>query len=357
MTLQRLVVRDVRNLAHVELRPGSGLNLIVGHNASGKTSLLEAVHLLGLGRSFRTTQLRAIIRYGQATLTVFGEVAEPTGGLTTLGIEKSLENTRIKVQGAVAASAAALAERLPVVVLDPHSHALLEQGPRLRRQFLDWGAFHVEHGFLEHWQRYQRALRQRNAALRTGRMREAAAWEPELAQSGEAVAAARAHYAEAAARTIERTASELAGLDELVFSYQRGWASERALLSSLEQGREGDRELGHTRQGPHRADLVIRWGGQPVAQALSRGQQKTLVAAMRLAQVRLLHERSGPRCVVLADDLAAELDPGHRRQVLDALLASGAQVFVTATEVGVIPVPDAEVRTFHVEHGQFTELV
>ncbi len=181
MALSRLEIRHVRNLTRVELSPASHLNLIYGENASGKTSLLEAIAILGHGRSFRSSNIAKVIQAEADKLTVFGEVLQGDSR-TPMGIEKSREQTRIRIAGEWVNNTSPLAQLLPLQVITPDSHKLIEQGPKYRRQFLDWGVFHVEHQFAQLWRRYRKALKQRNAILRSGRAsdQQLRAWDAEL---------------------------------------------------------------------------------------------------------------------------------------------------------------------------------
>jgi len=136
MSLVRLELRHVRNIAEATLTPSPSCNVIFGANASGKTSLLEAIHILGLARSFRTPHIKQVIQRGSEGLTVFGRRSRADGSEVALGIERTLRETRIRVAGTNVDRAAELARWLPVQVINPESHEVLEQGPRFRRQFL-----------------------------------------------------------------------------------------------------------------------------------------------------------------------------------------------------------------------------
>src|SRR5262245_24316897 len=180
-----------RCLAVVELELDRGANLFIGPNASGKTSLLEAAFFLSRGRSFRSRRRDSLIAHGQDDFLIVGQTAGP-GGPTPLGVRATRTATEWHVGGAVAAGIAALAEKFPAQVIGPEVHKLLEEGPGRRRRFLDWGVFHVEPTFLPTWRRYHQALRQRNAALKLDAGDDdLAAWERELATSGEALVAQR----------------------------------------------------------------------------------------------------------------------------------------------------------------------
>jgi DNA replication and repair protein RecF len=157
---------NFRCLENIELKLGPRFNLIVGPNASGKTSLLEALAYLGRGKSFRSASTAQLTRHGQVEFVLFGE----TGGehsTITVGARNGRDGLEVRVAGENAAGAAALAEALPLQVIDPDVHNLIAGGPELRRRFLDWIAFHVEHEHLSIWRQFRRALKQRNAALKS----------------------------------------------------------------------------------------------------------------------------------------------------------------------------------------------
>src|SRR5690606_22288729 len=171
MPPRRLSVTGVRNLQPVTLHPSPRINLIHGANGSGKTSLLEAIHLLGLARPFRSTRLQPVIRYGEQASTDFGEIRQRTGETNSVGITRTKQaDYQSRMDGQKVRSLAELAAALPLQLINRDSFRLLEGAPKQRRQYLDWGVFHVEHQFLPAWQRLQKSLKQRNSLLRRGRI-------------------------------------------------------------------------------------------------------------------------------------------------------------------------------------------
>lgn len=359
MSLVQLEIHQVRNLSHTEINPSSQINLVYGKNASGKTSLLEAIHILSLARSFRTNHIQQVIQRDKDFLTVFGRINHPDSRQTTaIGIQKGQDQTQIRINNQTVTKTSSLAAALPVQVINPDIHKLLEQGPRYRRQFLDWGVFHVEHTFLSAWQDYHRVLRQRNAALRShSSQQDIRYWDPLLVEKGEQISRLRCRYIEELQPYLVRYCETLLGLvPEL--HYQPGWNQGFPFGEALNRGFERDRRYGFTQSGPHRADLVIQHEKQPVQAVFSRGQQKMLVSAMRLAQIDHLKSHCGQVPVLLVDDLPAELDQAHRAELLALLVGSGAQLFVTATEAALIDTsPWQTVKMFHVEHGSISEVV
>ncbi|UCC13254.1 MAG: DNA replication and repair protein RecF, partial [Gammaproteobacteria bacterium] len=251
MSVKQFRAENIRCLQKVRLEP-AGNNLIFGENASGKTSLLEALFILGRGRSFRRAARDTVIRDEADSMTVAGTVLQK--GLEKrigLGLSRS-EPPRIRVDGRDESTAAILAEWMPVQIIDPDVHNLIAEGPLVRRRFLDWGLFHVEPGFLDTWRRYQRVMKQRNAALRIPRSN-LDSWDEQLVTEGEKLSHMRARYAEILGRELQDTGEALLqGLPAT--RYRRGWPEGKSLAAALQETRDRDRRLGISHVGPHRAD-------------------------------------------------------------------------------------------------------
>jgi DNA replication and repair protein RecF len=329
MSLRRLQVTDFRCLQAAALDLDSRFTLISGANASGKTSLLEAIYILGRGRSFRTRRLEHLIRRGSERFVVFGEV-DAFGRRLSLGVEGSADGVRARLGGAKASSLAELAPLLPVQIIDPEIHRLIEEGPGRRRRFLDWGVFHVEPRFVDDWQRYQQALKQRNAALKSRQPRQAiAAWEGDVVRYGESLSAARARYVGLLSEHAVAIARNLLGM-ELSLSYRPGWSRELSLAEALQQSWNHDQESGATQVGPHRAELSIRLDDVSVKDRISRGQQKLLAAALLVAQVRMFPPDTPVRPSLLLDDPAAELDNERLAGLIGEVASQSVQLIVTA---------------------------
>ena len=358
MYLTQLDIRQVRNLNDVNIKPGKKCNYIFGSNASGKTSLLEAIYLLSVARSFRTTHIKHVISHDNPSLQIFARIQTENNETTALGLERSVKKTRIRINGADVKQVSELSSLLPVQIINPDVHKLLEQGPKYRRQFIDWGVFHVEHSFLQAWQSYYRVLKQRNAALRKKLDKKAITlWDDQLIQHAKTITLSRENYLLGFVSIFNNYVKKLMGLC-VEIHYQRGWNNELSFTQSLDNSFEKDSYKSFTSLGPHRADLQISYNGILVQNCFSRGQQKLLVCAMRLAQISYLKQQTDQQSVVLVDDLAAELDVEHRQNLIELLIDTQAQLFVTATEQTsfVLP-PEIEFKMFHVEHGIVKEVV
>ena len=350
MPLNHFTCTDFRCLATAALRFDPRYNLIVGPNASGKTSLLEAIAYLGRGRSFRGAPTANLIRHGSSELVLFGKV--DTGAReSTLGVRNSRAGLEIHIDGDKVASAAGLAEVLPLQVVDPDVHNLVAAGPEERRRYLDWIAFHVEHAYLDHWRRFRRALKQRNAALRECVSRDTmAGWDKEITETGLEVHAARQRVLDITRPVLEEIGGSLLG-HAVGIHYQQGWSADKLLAEALQAGIERDRHLGSTQAGPHRADLKLIYDERQARRLVSRGQQKLLACALILAATEVVQGHIERPLLLLLDDPAAELDAESLTRLMAAVVGLDCQVIATALDADLALFPESPTM-FHVEQGR-----
>lgn len=349
MALAELSLQDLRCIEQAELALQPGSNLIHGTNGAGKTSILEAIFLLGRGRSFRTRLNERLIRHGQGQLRVVGRSI--AGGLHhTLGLEVSRDGgTRARLDAQNVRSLVDLATAFPVQVLDPDAHRLIEDSATRRRRWLDWAVFHVEPGFTASWSRYNRALQQRNAVLRCGQGN-LQIWDSELIKDGERINEARRRVLDSLTpywAEVSRTLLD----EELTLGFHSGWERDVPLVDALAQATPRDRLRKTTTVGPHRADVAIRIGGKPVRQVLSRGQQKLAAVALTLCQLEFLKHEHEVLPTLLLDDPSAELDRIRLDRFIGRVRALETQLIITALDrdFSLFGAPDA---VFHVEHGR-----
>jgi DNA replication and repair protein RecF len=359
MPLVYLELNNIRVYERTQLLPDPYLNLIVGENASGKTTLLEAIHLLGTGRSFRTAQIDNLQRHSTTGLSVIGRIETDGKEALRLGlVHRADDGRRAAINGINQAQVSGLAQHLPLQVISSETHYDFLNNPKHRRGTIDWGLFHVEQDFQGLWSRYQRILSQRNAALKDRTYTKTqVAWDEDLIETGERLHAERACLIRKLLPYYQSYCLDLLGSDFLVnLTLEPGWNEMIGFRESLRKDRIRDSARGFTHSGPQRADLKISLNSQASRASASHGQNKILVIALRLAQIRHLIESSGRGCCLLIDDLAAELDSKHRERLIKILSNLSVQVFVTTTELSLV---DCEFwsshKTFHVEHGTVLE--
>ncbi len=343
MRITRLRVDGVRNLNAVDISPAAGVNVFYGENGAGKTSLLESLHVLATGRSFRGRKSPFVNRHG-GVANIFAQISHRHGDIG-LGFERARTGWRARSNGVGIASLSELAHQITVVVFHPGLHALVEGSPSVRRRFLDYGVFHVEPSFLDHWRGYARALKQRNAALKIGQ--DAAAWEAEMVRWSVGLSAARERYVDQLQAAFDSVLSLLSlSVVGIELGLRPGLVGAQ-LADRLASQRAQDRAAGYARNGPHRADLLFVDSDGTVAGRLSRGQQKLVSLAVILSQAKVLNEVLGESPIVALDDLASELDAVHLESSISMLRDLGAQMFVSGTSM----LAGAD-RVFHVERGR-----
>ena len=352
MYFKSIWVNHFRRLTDVSLEPGAGLNALAGPNASGKTSLMEAIWMLTRGKSFLTPRIQEVIQHDRQCLEISACIATDHSGEVRSGLEKGRDHTRIRYNGEDIRTASEQSLRLPVHVLSPDSHRIISGTPRERRRWLDWGLFHVEREFLPVWRDYCLALRQRNTLLRTGAAdAEFTGWEESIQGKGERIDRLRRDYLERLNANLPQ-ASEAFGLGSAIrLSLEPGWNREQTLGEALSRRREADRELGYTFCGPHRADVVFETEHRKaVSRCFSRGQQKQVLLAVALVCCQAGSDAE--KSVLLVDDLPAELDRKHLRLALGALASAGFQVFVSSADHTDFSGIHGSAM-FHVEQGRF----
>lgn len=330
MHITRLHIERVRNLKTVALQGLQPFNVFYGQNGSGKTSVLEAIHLLATGRSFRTHIPKNYIQHGTSDAIVFAQSETEKVGMKKMASGEQL----IKVNGDAIATQGQLAKMLPLQLLDPQSTDIIDHGAKPRRQLLDWLMFHVEPGFYHAWQYYSRALKQRNSLLKSKRflsLSDLEAWNQMLSEYGEILHSQRVGIMEQWKPFFEDDLKHLLPDLEISLEYSPGFHSEHGLLNDLTNHHDKDVERRYTEYGPHRADLRLKTPLGDADVILSRGQKKLLMMALKLSQIAMLHS-CNKETVVLLDDVTAELDLTAQQRLIERLSQLGSQVFITTLD-------------------------
>lgn len=357
MRITRLTIQNFRILGDIDLALAPSVNWFFGVNGAGKTSLLEALHVLARGRSFRSGLISPLIGPIGERFQVIARGLDNAGRNRILGASRESGRWEGRIDGQNAPRVAEFARALPLVLIEPGSHALIEGGPVERRRYLDWALFHVEHDYLDWWRRHARQLQQRNAALRSGESETVLdTFEHALVESAGALHEARARVAtelEGQAKALKASLGIRLGDLELV--YRPGWPRDTTLVDALKAARFQDRERGYTRHGPHRAELIPLIDGAPAAKRLSRGQQKLLSLILLLSQHSVLAESTGVEPLLLLDDPVSELDADHLQRLWGWLDGRQGQTWVTALTPPKVGLGEDSMM-FHVEQGRVQAL-
>ncbi|MHB8718961.1 MAG: DNA replication/repair protein RecF [Candidatus Dormibacteria bacterium] len=372
-TLLRLRLFGFRSYADESVEFGPRLNLVGGRNAQGKTNLLEAVATLLLTRSPRAAAASDVLAWGGDEAQLQGTVRRPAvahelalrlrrdaGGSGHVSRTVSVDGNRRPAREVLGLC--------PVVLFWPDDLQLVKAGPEARRRLLDVVASQLDGRAATDLLRYRRIVEQRNALLRSVRAggaprAELAGFDAALAATGARVQVTRAALVAALAPHAAATLARISGGDEtlqLRYAPDGGMrsgdgvaAAEATLLAALERRRDEELARGLTLAGPHRDDVDLELGARPARTTASQGQQRSIVLAIKLAEVQHIAERTGVLPLLLLDDVLSELDPSRRRDLLDGLGEAGLQVLITTTESVVDPLP-AGTRRFEVRRGSVT---
>ena len=334
---------------------GPSVNMWVGDNGAGKTSVLEAVSILSFGRSFVSPRVKSVIAFDQQSLTVFGKVTRfCTDHRLAVQVSRN-EERKLRVDGMAARGQGALSKILPVLQITPHVVDLVSGNPADRRKFVDWGAFHWSDGNSQIFSGLRRAVLQRNAVLRGGILseQELLPWEHQIVQYGELVHGWRRKFVDDLKPLFQKFLRDLGLEIQFDIVFRSGWGEEK-LADALANNRTREAKSRSSLVGPQRADLEILREGVRASDTLSRGQLKICNLALILAQLSAAGKR-GLEPVLCLDDPGAELDRDSLSRVWKVVVGSGVQVLATGINVdriGADPAQLEKAKVFHVKHGR-----
>lgn len=380
MRIQKIHLTNFRNFEDEWVEFGPRRNLVLGSNAQGKTNLLEAIHILGVGRSHRDRKDANLVKFEEDFYRIEG-VFDHIGVRTVIEVSNSAERKRLRLNGKDI-KPAELIGLVGVVISSPDDINLIKGSPGLRRTFLDMAISQSSREYLGNLQHYVRALAQRNKLLKAcqeRRMRaaDATAWDRRLIEAGARVVKGRIKYLSEIAPEVGRNFDFMAGVGERPVAEPAGETSpvdagvesagsvslpyqpkgysigdgdvEERLEAAIEAHREVEMIRGYSLCGPHVDDFRFLAGGRDIRQFGSEGEQRTSVLALRCAEVSAMQRRTGRFPVVLLDDVFAELDEA-RSTALTALISGFDQILLTSSRL--IPLPDDDIHQITVSEGK-----
>jgi DNA replication and repair protein RecF len=358
MSLIKLDIYNVRNISRATLNPSSTINFIFGDNASGKSSLLEAIYILGRLKSFRSNNLKKVIHFDEQQLILSGQVSQATELPITMGVRLDHKQIETRFNQQTIKSRSEFAYALPLQLIHPKSYKLLDAGPQLRREFIDWGIFNTHKEYLLHWRNFKKTLSQRNSLLKRRLINQLQVWDKELLKYCTIMTDYRRSYLEQLKPIFLDVANQFLKLDQLDLTFYAGWDQTKNYELALQASVEKDLKYGYTTCGPHHSDFKLLVNEKLAKEYVSRGQLKLLVLALKLAQVKYLQNQRSVFSCILIDDLASELDKTNKKKLLSFLANTGMQVFITATDredFGDIS-QFSKSTMFHVEHGRINQI-
>ncbi|WP_095082387.1 DNA replication/repair protein RecF [Mesorhizobium sophorae] len=367
--ISKLTLTNFRNYAGLAIDLAPGAVVFSGDNGAGKTNLLEAISLLTPGRGLRRAPYADVAREGgDGGFALHARLDGPDGqveiGTGISGGDSAGEGgRRVRINGASARSAEEMLEWLRVVWLTPAMDALFTGPAADRRRFLDRLVLAIDPGHGQRAIDYEKAMRGRNRLLTEGSRddRWFDAIETQMAETGVAIAAARAEMVRLLAAMIDRLPDTgpfpqadigLSGELEAEIAIAPAVDVEERFRRTLAEGRDRDRAAGRTLEGPHRSDLVVRHRPKSMpAELCSTGEQKALLVGIVLSHARLTGEMSGMTPILLLDEIAAHLDGGRRAALFSILEDLNCQAFMTGTDAALFSSLKGRAQFLTVDHG------
>lgn len=347
MRLASLSLRGFRNLASQVFEPGPRFDVVSGENGAGKSSLLEAIHVLGALRSFRPCKAADLVQLGAEEARLEASVEGDVAPRRLVVLQPRQGARKVAVDGKRPRSSVAFCAHMPVVAFHPGDLALAAGPPELRRAFLDGILARVEPGYAELATEYDAALRSRNRLLKEERLdrRGIAVYDALIASRGAKVGAARAAMAATLATPVCEAFEDVVGTDApFEVRYEAKVAPDEALLArALAESLERDRARGYTSVGPHADDLVLALSRASARTHASQGQHRVMSLALKLAELSCLSLALDRAPLFLLDDVSSELDRTRQARLFRRIAASGSQVLLTTTHRELIPLEEGRV--------------
>ncbi|MBR5156545.1 MAG: DNA replication/repair protein RecF [Clostridia bacterium] len=354
MYIEHLSLKNFRNYKNEEFSFIPHTNILYGENAQGKTNALEAVYLFSIGKSFRTTQDRELIRFGEETARAELVFSDNKRQQKIEIILRRDKKKQIKINGVVIHKLSELVGRLNVVLFCPEELGLVKEGPNVRRRFLDIALSQLRPNYYHLLGLYNKVLEQRNNLIKKIKFQNASSladtmfvWNEKLATYGVQIAAYRSEFVKLLEGYAKKVHSEICG-EELLVEYRTRVGTKEDFLEKLNNNLDKEIEQGYTLYGPHRDDIYLAVSGKDAKNFASQGQQRTIVLSLKLAQADLLFEETGEYPVLLLDDIMSELDSGRRAYLAGKIL--NKQAVITCTDVEQNLKTDTA-KTIHIKSG------
>ena len=344
--IDELTLTNFRCFKDLKISFSPGINLITGINGSGKTSILESLYLLGRGRSFRTNFLSDLILKNQTSAVAFLKGSFSKEQKYRIGCEIKKSSLALRVNNEPVKQRSMLLDFLPLQIITPSSHELIDSGPTYRRKFIDWGLFHVEQSYRIYWSNFRRVLKQRNQLLKDGNP-DLKHWDQEFIKYANILSDFRSKYFSELSPFFAKVQENLLGEKVVNIQFFPGWNPELELEDALSRSFSKDKLFGWSNLGPHKADIKLSFK-KSSRNILSRGQQKLLVFSLQIAQCLHLMDHKSQLPLLLIDDISSELDHVNLNKLFEFIECTNLQTVVSIIEAEKIK-KEFFSNMFHVE--------
>lgn len=362
MRVKRLRLHAFRNYERLDIAPDPHLTVLCGPNAQGKTNILEALHLCCVGKSHRAGRDRELIRWGaeESAVQVFAQQRDGTHEVSVQLFRDARRKKIVRVGGAKVTRIGELMGHLNGVLFSPEDLSIVKDGPGERRRFIDMELSQLRPAYFYALQQYVRALSQRNNLLReiakdARLLPTLDAWDEQLARMGEVIVLHRRDYIARLSEEAQRNHASISGGETLSIRYQSQFETAENVAerfyAQLQSARSEDMRRMTTTVGAHRDDLRFEIGGKEARIFASQGQQRTIVLALKLAEIAAIERERGETPVLMLDDVMSELDPRRREMLVERL--DGVQTLVTCTDMSDLAGAKAG-AIYHVKSGQLS---
>ena len=360
MNLQRLAMQNFRGLSASQIDLSAGINVFYGDNGAGKSSVIEAIHFLSCCKSFRTRVLDNLIAYDNDWLSINAIASKVESGLYhSISVRRILKKNTVLIDDTPLYRASQLSQMLPALLVCSERQRLFIAPPQERRNFLDWGLFHVKPDSINLFSKYERSLRQRNASIKNKSNADLVkSWDQELIECGQQIIGLRAWFIDKLSEILNRDYASFYGDFSFAFQYEDGCGRFHDMAQALNDGFDQDCRYGYTRFGPHRSEFEVLYSGRNIKDNFSHGQTKLLIYFLALSQAQFIYEAKGVKPWLLLDDFASDFSEDTLSKAFSVVADSGCQVFITsAIDLSKYQQKYPGIYLFHVEHGNVKKMI
>ncbi len=340
MFISQFTASNLRALDLISLTPHQNINIILGKNNDGKTSLLEGMYFSSSLKSFKSVLSSSLIKTGQKSTKLLLNVSKISDNVI-ISVEKNLKAPNVVKINDHKSSAKDLLLSFPVLALNFGVENIITGSSESRRSLLDWGSFHVEHDYLDLYKNFHKALKQRNSVLKRNKTNDLDYWDEVYIRYGEEIHNKRSqyfkllneHFIDYKNKILEIIPDAYDDIKDSVLSYDQGWNKSMSLRESINSLKEKDLVLKHTSAGPHRSDIHFTSSGNILKDVSSMSTQVINGLLLVLSQAKAFHVKHGEKPIILIDDLFFGIDDKNLLLVINLLIDSEAQCFVTAPDL------------------------